>query len=274
MVLVNVNKYFAAIICSLLASQLKFLKYFVVFMNVGGVVSSTASTATQGEGAHVVPRSKDPAWKYCTCPDISKKNCLKCIFCGHLSSNGTSRIKLHLACIPKSGVDHCEKVPADVKEEILQYLTKKGDKKAAKLMEQKRRRNGVDLSHSEGEEQATSDEDGLNHSALVLQPSRSTRNKSKSSSGPMDKYCELTPEELVAARKRNRGADTIQGKLKLRRENKKGLVLVSTSASGSMKLAFHSTQSHFPALTSCFSQLDSMVRTWTVLLLMKWVAQY
>ena len=108
-------------------------------------MSSTASTV-QGEG--VDARSKDPAWKYCTCPDITKKISLQCIFCNHVSTNGTTRVKLHLACIPISGVTECPKVPADVREEILQYLIKKGDKKAAKVAKQKRARSGVNLSHS------------------------------------------------------------------------------------------------------------------------------
>jgi hypothetical protein len=109
-------------------------------------------------------------------------------------------------------------VPADVKEEILQYLTKKGDKKAAKVVEQKRRRSEVDLSHSEGEEHSSSDEDGINNTAVVLKSSKPAR--PKSSSGPMDKYCELTPEEAVVERKRKR-ADTVQSKLTTEKREQK-----------------------------------------------------
>jgi hypothetical protein len=191
---------------------------FHVILIVGAGVSSTASTI-QGEGVGVAVRSKDPAWKYCTCPDTTKKNSLRCIFCHNVYTNGTTRIKLHLACIPNSGVNPCSKVPADVKEEILQYLTKKGDKKATKVTEQKRARSEVDLSHSEGEEHGSSDEGGTSNSAIVLQSS-SRGKRSKSSSGPMDKFCELTTEEAVAARKGKR-VEKLQSKLTTEKREQK-----------------------------------------------------
>jgi hypothetical protein len=131
-------------------------------------VSSTASTVQAEQ--HVV-KSKDPAWKYCICPDINKKNSLRCIYCHHVYTNGITRIKYHLACIPVSGVNPCEKVPADVKQEILDYLTKKGEKKATILHEQKRARCQVDLNHSEGEH-GSSDEDDRSKSIVVLKSSR------------------------------------------------------------------------------------------------------
>jgi hypothetical protein len=111
-------------------------------------------------------------------------------------------------------------VPEDVKEEILQYLTQKGDKRAAMVVEQKRRRCSVDLSHSEGEEQGSSDEEGLKNTSVVLKPSRAARQKSKTSSGPMDKFCEVTPEDAVAARKRKRAED-VQSKLTTESREKK-----------------------------------------------------
>jgi hypothetical protein len=111
-------------------------------------------------------------------------------------------------------------VPEDVKEEILPYLTQKGDKRAAMVVEQKRRRCSVDLSHSEGEEQGSSDEEGLKNTSVVLKPSRAARQKSKTSSGPMDKFCEVTHEDVVAARKRKR-AETVQSKLTTESREKK-----------------------------------------------------
>ena len=165
--------------------------YCCPIVDVG--VSSTASTA---QGQALVVKSKDPAWKYSTCPDANKRNSLKCNFCNNTYTNGITRIKLHLADVPTSGVAGCEKVPADVKEEIFQYLIKKGEKKAIKVNEQKRKRSEVDLSHSEGD--GSSEEDATNISAVVLKSSRGAR--SKSTSGPMDKFCDLTPEESIAAR--------------------------------------------------------------------------
>jgi hypothetical protein len=108
-------------------------------------------------------------------------------------------------------VNPCLKVPADVKQEMLDYLTVKGDKKASTLQEQKRVRCQVDLNHSEGElGSSSSDEDHRSRSLVVLKSSRGAR--SKSSSGPMDKFCKLTPEEAIAARKEKR-VEKIQTKL-------------------------------------------------------------
>ncbi|XP_044405327.1 uncharacterized protein [Triticum aestivum] len=179
-------------------------------------VSSTASTA-HGQAAIANAKSKDPGWKYCICPDENKKNSLRCIYCNNLYTNGITRIKFHLGNIPNSGVLPCTKVPADVRDEIVEYLTRKGEKKAMKVTEQKRRRCEVDLSHSEGE--GASDSDGTNNSVLVLKSARGTT--SKSSSGPMEKFCKLTPKEAIAARK-EKAADNIQLKLTTgRREQKR-----------------------------------------------------
>uniref|UniRef100_A0A8R7ULK9 BED-type domain-containing protein n=1 Tax=Triticum urartu TaxID=4572 RepID=A0A8R7ULK9_TRIUA len=151
-------------------------------------VSSIASTV-QGQAVVVNVKSKDPGWKYCICPDENKKNSLKCIYCHNVYTNGITRIKFHLANIPTSGVTPCLKVPADVKDEIIEYLTSKDNKKASRITEQKRIRCEVDLSHSEGE--SVSDEDGASNSVMLLNSTRGTT--SKSSGGPMDKFCKLTP---------------------------------------------------------------------------------
>lgn len=170
-------------------------------------MSSSASTA---QVPVAVVKSVDPAWKYCICPDINKKNSLRCIYCHNVYTNGITRIKLHLANIPNSGVTPCLKVPNDVKDEILEFLTKKGEKKAMVIKERKRRRFEVDLSHSEGEENSSDDDD---NSVVVL---KSGRGKSKgaasTSSGPMDKFCKLTTEEAVASRK-GKFTEKVQSKL-------------------------------------------------------------
>uniref|UniRef100_A0A8R7P818 BED-type domain-containing protein n=1 Tax=Triticum urartu TaxID=4572 RepID=A0A8R7P818_TRIUA len=173
-----------------------------------GVGASSAASTVQGGAAVVNVKSKDPGWKYCICPDENKRNSLKCIFCHHVYTNGITRIKLHLANIPTSGVVPCTKVPADVRDEMTEFLTKKGDKKAAKISEQKRIRSEVDLSHSEGE--GSSDEDGRRNSVVMLKSARGKT--SKSSGGPMEKFCQLSPEDAIAARK-EKSSESIQLKL-------------------------------------------------------------
>jgi hypothetical protein len=60
-------------------------------------------------------------------PDVNKKNSLKCNFCSGLYHGGITRIKYHLAKVPKCGVAKCTKVPSDVLEEIQNLLSKKAN---------------------------------------------------------------------------------------------------------------------------------------------------
>ena len=72
------------------------------------------------------------------------------------------------------------------------------------------------MSHSEGEEH--SDIDG-NNSVIVL---KKVTGKGASSGGPMDKFCKLTPEEIVAARKgKSVVADKVQSKLSTEKREEK-----------------------------------------------------
>ena len=81
------------------------------------------------------------------------------------------------------------------------------------------------MSHSEGEEH--SDADGSD-SVIVL---KKVTGKGASSGGPMDKFCKLTPEEIVAARKgKSVVADKVQSKLSTEKGKRKGTEHVSTSA--------------------------------------------
>jgi len=162
-------------------------------------LSSTASTRQSND----VAESTDPAWKYCTMPDVNKKQSLKCNYCDKIYHGGITRIKYHLGKVPKCGVAKCGEVPSDVQEEMLNLLSKKDDNKQKKSVEKEEERAQVDLNYSEGEEHS----DGDVNSILVLK-------KVTSKGGPMDKYCKLTPEEVVAARKGKSGvAEKVQSKL-------------------------------------------------------------
>jgi hypothetical protein len=47
------------------------------------------------------------------------------IFCEKVYKGGITRLKLHLAHIPKCNVKKCENVPVDVKVEMIEMLAKK-----------------------------------------------------------------------------------------------------------------------------------------------------
>jgi len=106
---------------------------------------------------------------------------------------GITRLKLHLAHIPKCNVKKCEKVPADVKAEMIELLAKKNIIKENKTKERKRARDEVNLDHSEGE--ASSEEDGGN-SVVVVHSGRTG-----SASSPMERFSKSTPKKVVAAKK-------------------------------------------------------------------------
>lgn len=177
----------------------------------GGLGVSSTSSTPRIENAAVVD-SNDPGWKYCTCPDVNKKQSLKCNFCKNVYHGGITRIKYHLAHVPNVGVAKCTKVPGDVKEEILILLTKKSDAKKYKAKEIERDRNEVNLSHSEGE---ASDEDHGNDVIVLKSVGGTSRSSTtRTSGGPIEKFCKLTPEEVVAARKGGKGiAEKLQSKL-------------------------------------------------------------
>jgi hypothetical protein len=147
-------------------------------------------------------------------PDVNKKGSLKCNFCGGVYHGGITRIKYHLGKIPKCGVAKCKKVPEDVITKMVQLLTKKMDIKQRKGKEKEEDRAVVDLSHSEGEEHS----DAEGNLVIVL---KKVTGKG-ASSGPMDKFCKLTPEEVVAARKGNNVlAEKVQSKLSTEKREEK-----------------------------------------------------
>ena len=112
------------------------------------------------------------------------------------------------------------------------------------------------MSHSEGEEH--SDADGSD-SVIVL---KKVTGKGASSGGPMDKFCKLTPEEIVAARKgKSVVADKVQSKLSTEKGKRKGTEHVSTSANFFMKQVSHTTLLHFLALILCLRLLETLAGT-------------
>jgi hypothetical protein len=146
-----------------------------------------------------------------------QENSLKCNHCGGIYHGGITRIKYHLGKVPKCGVVTCKKVPRDVTEEMLKLMSKKLDKKDLKNKEKEEDRAEVDLSHSEGEEEEHSDTQG--NSVIVL---KKVTSKGSSSGGPMDKYCKLTPEEILAARKgRSSVVEKVQSKLSTEKREEK-----------------------------------------------------
>ena len=78
----------------------------------------------------------------------------------------------------------------------------------------------------------------------------------------MDKYCKLTPEEIVAARKGKSGvAEKVQSKLSTEKGKRKGTEHVSTYANFFMKQVSHTTQLHFLALILCLRLLETLAGT-------------
>lgn len=88
-------------------------------------------------------------------------------------------------------------------------LTKSTDAKKKKAKEVEADR--VDLSHSEGEEES----DGGRNIVVVLKSGRSC------SSGPIDKFCKLTPEDVVKARKGKGFAEKVQSKVSTEKREEK-----------------------------------------------------
>ena len=144
-------------------------------------------------------------------PDVNKKNSLKCNYCNSIYNGGITRIKYHLGKVPGFGVAKCTKFPSDVQSSMVQLLSKKLDIKQKKKQDKEDDRAEVDLSHSKGEEQS----DGEGNSVIVL---KKVSNKGTSSGGPMDKFCKLTLEEIVAGRK---GKSSVQNKVQFKLSTEK-----------------------------------------------------
>ncbi|KAM0825809.1 hypothetical protein ACQ4PT_069303 [Festuca glaucescens] len=164
---------------------------------------SSSSSVAQPPPATAPVDSDDLAWSHCTLPDTNRKHSLKCNYCDKVCTSGITRIKLHLACIKKSGVAPCPKVPSDVKDEMLALLLKKDESNQKKANELEKIRGEVDLDHSEGE--SLSEDDG--NEVIVL---KSRKGTSSSTCGPIEKFCKPSVEVSV---KKNSLSQKVQTKL-------------------------------------------------------------
>ncbi|KAD5507625.1 hypothetical protein E3N88_15328 [Mikania micrantha] len=83
-----------------------------------------------------IEAAQDPAWKYGVEHQVpaqgGKKGYkyIKCNFCSKVITGGVKRMKEHLGCTHKD-VAPCDKVPPEVKEEILHYLKQFQENKVA-----------------------------------------------------------------------------------------------------------------------------------------------
>jgi hypothetical protein len=213
--------------------------FLLCCIGAGVHVSSTTSAAIDAIAEANSNSTLDPAWKYCTLPDKLKKHSLRCNFCEKLCSGGITRIKYHLAKIPKSNVSLCDKFPTDVKEEMIALLTKKAAIKESKTKERQRNRAEVKLNHSEGE--ASDEEEGGN--SVVVLTSRRDGSASSSEGGPMEKFCKLTLEEVVADKNGTSSlSKKVQKKLSTHNREERRDRACEYICQFFMKLVFHTMQ--------------------------------
>ena len=152
-----------------------------------GHPSSTASTPVAG--AQRAINSDDPAWSHCYCPDITKKQNLKCKYCDKFCSAGITRIKYHLAGIKGFNTTKCLKVPPQVQQEMFALITKKTSEKEEKAKEKERERAKVDIDHSDCGSGSEDSEHG--NIVLMVKPMETKGSSSSRSvvhSGSIQKY--------------------------------------------------------------------------------------
>jgi len=152
-----------------------------------GHPSSTASTPVAG--AQRAINSDDPAWSHCYCPDITKKQNLKCKYYDKLCSGGITRIKYYLTGIKGFNTTKCLKVPPQVQQEMFALITKKTSEKAEKAKEKERERAEVDIDHSDCGSGSEDSEHG--NVVLVVKPKETKGSSSSRSivhSGSIQKY--------------------------------------------------------------------------------------
>eukprot|EP00268_Persea_americana_P017614 TRINITY_DN18501_c0_g1_i8.p1 TRINITY_DN18501_c0_g1~~TRINITY_DN18501_c0_g1_i8.p1 ORF type:complete len:113 (+),score=26.34 TRINITY_DN18501_c0_g1_i8:176-514(+) len=80
------------------------------------------STPTEGSN------KKDPAWQYAHLENPQNNNRFKWNFCGKISNGGVYWVKQHLVGGFRN-ITTCPKCPAEVREEIREYMTKKKTEK-------------------------------------------------------------------------------------------------------------------------------------------------
>lgn len=165
--------------------------------------------------------SGDPAWKYCTMPDINKKSYLKCKFCSYVGTGGITRIKNHLANLKGEGAAVCKNVPSDVKEEMRKLVSKKDEAKERKAKHAAEQRDDFSFGDSDG---SCDEGDMLSRNEILLLSGVQGQSKKGSSYGSMDKFCTKTPEEILAARNAKGYSGKVQSKVSTqKREERRGL---------------------------------------------------
>ena len=186
-------------------------------------------TQTQARQAVV---SDDPAYAYCFAPDVNKKYHLQCNFCDKLLKGGITRMKYHLACITGFNVVKCKKVPADVKEEIIAFLTKKSGDKQKKKDQVQRVRSAINIENSDDERGSGDDSDFERNDVVLLKSTRGSGTSNSravvgSGSATIDKFYKKTSIE-ESVRNNQKGfnvSQKVQSKLStMKREEKRDRV--------------------------------------------------
>ncbi|XP_044414725.1 uncharacterized protein [Triticum aestivum] len=185
----------------------------------GGLAGSSTSPIIPAPHVAQV-HSDDPAWKHCTIPDMTKKASVECNFCHGVYIGGITRMKYHLANFKVQNVVLCQQVPADVKQEMRELISRKDEAKEKKARESAIRRSDVNL---DGNDAKAADEDdilggGSGGGLLVLSGKRQSKGNTY---GSMDKFCTKSTEEVVAARKGEGFSTKLQTKLSTQRREER-----------------------------------------------------
>nr|XP_020186872.1 uncharacterized protein LOC109772599 [Aegilops tauschii subsp. strangulata] len=133
---------------------------------------------------------------------------------------GITRMKYHLANVKYQNVVLCQQVPADVKQEMRDKISRKDEAKEKKARESSIRRSDVTL---DGNDARATDEDdilggGSGGGLLVLSGKRQSKGNTY---GSMDKFCTKSTEEVVAARKGEGFSTKLQTKLSTQRREER-----------------------------------------------------
>ncbi|KAL6552858.1 hypothetical protein OROHE_008222 [Orobanche hederae] len=77
-------------------------------------------------------KSNDPGWKFAVCPDLNRKDVVKCLLCGNENHGGINRFKQHLiGGFPD--IVKCPKTTKEIAKEMNDYVQSK--KKSIKTVQ-------------------------------------------------------------------------------------------------------------------------------------------
>ncbi|KAL6561966.1 hypothetical protein OROGR_002973 [Orobanche gracilis] len=137
-------------------------------------------------------RSVDIGWKYGN--PVEKDNTkVQCSFCKQTFSGGINRFKKHLAGGYHRDAVPCDKVPVDIKDEIIEFLEKKKDLKKSRNMEHVNMEDGDSVD-------ATNIQVSQYNSSMSSNQQRHVR-------GPMDAFFMPDPEAISHQGKRKLGTN-------------------------------------------------------------------